>query len=189
MSELQRIETIMTEFLMLAKPKISSYEFVSLPSVLNETVELMQPQATLCDIKLSVKLADKGSVVYGDKNRLKQVFINMLKNAIEATTGGGEVTLSYNEGNGIQHIAIQDTGCGISQDRLERLNQPFYTTKENGTGLGLVVTYKIIEEHDGKIEVESELGEGTVFNLYFPAREAEDVDSTNNGNADWNFTN
>ncbi|KIL45862.1 histidine kinase [Jeotgalibacillus soli] len=185
LSELQRIETIMTEFLMLAKPKTVVFDLVSLPSIIRETIELMQPQASLGNIQMNTVDEGSSGLVYGESNRLKQVFINIIKNSIEAMQDGGEIIFTVSEQDGIQHIAIQDTGCGIEQKQLDRLNEPFYTTKENGTGLGLVVTFKIIEEHQGKVEVESKVGEGTCFHLYFPVRGADDIDETTGKESDW----
>ncbi|TDL35235.1 hypothetical protein E2R51_05810 [Jeotgalibacillus sp. S-D1] len=178
MSELQRIETIMTEFLMLAKPKSSAYENVSLPCILKETADLMQAQATLYDIELNVNCKNKGQTLYGDGNRLKQVLINLVKNAIEAISGGGIIALQYFADDLGQHILVKDSGCGISDEHLTKLNEPFYTTKENGTGLGLVVSFKIVEEHGGKIEVTSEMGKGSIFHLLFPTTGDEDRAST-----------
>lgn len=168
MSELQRIETIMTEFLMLAKPKTSEHQNIRIPFILKETADLMRAQATLYDIELIVQCVDKGEVLFGDANRIKQVFINLVKNAIEAISDGGKIVLSYQSDEYGQRVLIKDSGCGIANDHLKKLNEPFYTTKENGTGLGLVVSFKIIEEHGGKVEVDSEIGKGTVFKLIFP---------------------
>lgn len=180
MSELQRIETIMTEFLMLAKPKSSAYENVSLPCILKETADLMQAQATLYDIELIVHCKNADQTLYGDGNRLKQVFINLVKNAIEAISGGGIITLQYFTDDKGQHIMVKDSGCGISEEHLTKLNEPFYTTKENGTGLGLVVSFKIVEEHGGKIEVTSKMGKGSVFHLIFPTTGDENHASARN---------
>ncbi|WP_167578553.1 ATP-binding protein [Jeotgalibacillus proteolyticus] len=179
MSELQRIETIMTEFLMLAKPKASALEYISLPSIIKETADLMQAQATLYDIELTVECCDQGARLFGDANRLKQVFINLIKNSIEATSDGGKITLRYHSDSSAQHITVKDSGCGISEEQLEKINQPFYTTKENGTGLGLVVSLKIVEEHGGRVEVSSQKGLGTTFHLLFPNKEGEENVSEN----------
>ncbi|KIL47499.1 ATP-binding protein [Jeotgalibacillus campisalis] len=173
MSELQRIETIMTEFLMLAKPKVSSLQNVNLANIIRETADLMQAQATLYDIELSVLSSGKELELFGDRNRLKQVFINLVKNSIEAISDGGHISLYYHSDERAQYVTVKDSGCGIPADHLKKLNQPFYTTKENGTGLGLVVSFKIVEEHGGKIEVSSCKGEGSTFTVIFPFKKDE----------------
>ncbi|MDG5473076.1 ATP-binding protein [Jeotgalibacillus sp. ET6] len=176
MSELHRIETIMTEFLMLAKPKASSLKNVNLANIIRETADLMQAQATLYNIELSVKSSDQELELYGDANRLKQVFINLVKNGIEAISEGGQISLNYHTDKYAQYVTVKDSGCGIPEDHLKKLNQPFYTTKENGTGLGLVVSYKIVEEHGGRVEVKSWRGKGSVFTVIFPfAKDEENV--------------
>jgi len=167
-SELARIESIMTEFLMLAKPKTSALGDVSIPEIIKETAELMKAQATMYDIEIHASCADKGVFLYGDPNRLKQVLINLVKNSIEAISSGGIISISYEADEYGQSIKVSDSGCGIPSAHLEKLNEPFYTTKENGTGLSLVVTFKIVEEHGGTIVVESEIDKGTVFHLNFP---------------------
>ncbi|KIP20229.1 Sporulation kinase E [Anoxybacillus ayderensis] len=96
------------------------------------------------------------------------MFINILKNAIEVMPNGGTITVSVsNIEEGIR-IAIRDEGSGIPKEKIKKLGEPFYTTKERGTGLGLMVSYKIIEEHDGRIDVESEVGVGTTFYITLP---------------------
>jgi two-component system, sporulation sensor kinase E len=100
---------------------------------------------------------------------MKKVFINIIKNAIEVMPKGGYITVSLQacRDNKIK-VSIRDEGSGIPGHKIKKLGEPFYTTKERGTGLGLMVTYKIIEEHKGTIEVESKLGKGTVFHIYLP---------------------
>ncbi|MEH7745557.1 ATP-binding protein, partial [Neobacillus drentensis] len=103
---------------------------------------------------------------------LKQVFLNFIKNGIEAMPNGGELHVkTIIHDNNVQ-ISIQDTGVGISKEKLKKLGEPFYTTKKNGNGLGLMVSFKIIESHNGKVFVESELNKGTTFNILLPAKTA-----------------
>lgn len=167
-SELNRLEATMTEFLMLAKPKNSVMKKINLTRVLEETVQIMHPQAMLHDIELHFAMSDRESWTFGDANRLKQVFINLIKNAIEATPVKGHINISIQHKNNGLVASVRDYGCGIPKEKLKRLNEPFFTTKENGTGLGLPVSLKIIEEHRGAVEVISREDEGTEFNISLP---------------------
>ncbi|MBM7578293.1 ATP-binding protein [Jeotgalibacillus terrae] len=168
-SELKRVETIMTEFLMLAKPKKSVFSKINLKYVIQETIEIMKPQATLHDLEIMYETLDGECHVFGDANRLKQVFINLIKNAIEATPAKGNIQVGMSrKASGIM-VSVSDSGCGIPKGKLEKLKEPFFTTKENGTGLGLPVSLNIIAEHHGTVDVKSELNKGTIFDICLPA--------------------
>ena len=168
-SELRRIDTIITEFLVLAKPQAVKYKEKDINVILSETIELLNAESLLNNSLLSPKLSEKSLLTYCEPNQLKQVFINILKNAIESMDNGGTITISSEEyQDDYIKVTITDEGCGISESKLKKLGEPFYTTKERGTGLGLMVSYKIIEEHKGKIEVNSKVGIGTTFSIYFP---------------------
>ncbi|PSA92046.1 PAS domain-containing sensor histidine kinase [Bacillus atrophaeus] len=171
-SELKRIESIITEFLILAKPQAIMYEEKNVTDIMQDTMDLLHAQANLSNVQMHLDLIETIPPIYCEPNQLKQVFINILKNAIEVMPKGGNVYVKI-QPSGPDHILIslQDEGIGITEDKLKRLGEPFYTTKERGTGLGLMVSYKIIEEHQGKITVESEEGKGTVFHLTLPLRQ------------------
>lgn len=169
-SELNRIESIITEFLILAKPQAIQYKRKDMAMILKETVDLLQPQALLDNVEIDYMPGEPGQIVYGEPNQLKQVFINVLKNAIEVMPNGGTITVRTGcTPDGRIKISITDQGNGIPKDKLKKLGEPFYTTKERGTGLGLMVSYKIIEEHKGTVEVESEVGKGTTFSIFLPS--------------------
>ncbi|RSK26711.1 PAS domain-containing sensor histidine kinase [Bacillus sp. HMF5848] len=169
-SELTRIESIITQFLILAKPQAVKYELVDICELVETTLELMRPQAILQDTALKFESEEKLTKVYCEPNQIKQVFINIVKNAIEAMNKGGALTATVkkDEINKVQ-IIFTDEGPGIPEEKIKKLGEPFYTTKERGTGLGLMVSYKIIEEHDGVIDVYSVLNEGTTFTITLPA--------------------
>ena len=111
--------------------------------------------------------------IYGNAGKLQQVFLNLFLNAKDAMTGGGTLTVATSNGNGV-NVSVSDTGSGIAQENINRIYDPFFTTKNaprdgrRGTGLGLAVTYGIIQEHAGKIRVDSRVGSGTTFYLDFP---------------------
>ncbi|WP_042455899.1 ATP-binding protein [Neobacillus dielmonensis] len=170
-TELQRIDTIINEFLLLAKPQASKFQLKDVKQIMRETIDLLNAQAVLHNIQFITEYGEQLPLIYCESNQLKKVFINLIKNAIEGMPAGGKITVIINqqvEGNGQIHIAIQDEGMGIPKEQLKRLGEPFYTTKERGTGLGLMVSYKIIEEHKGSIWAESDEGQGTIFHIILP---------------------
>ncbi|MED4452480.1 PAS domain S-box protein [Metabacillus fastidiosus] len=168
-SELNRIESIITEFLVLAKPQVTKFLQKDICEIMKNTIDLLNAQANLLNVRLDLYYDNNLPAIYCEPNQLKQVFINILKNAIEVMPKGGNVTIDIKKKNSEEIIvSIADEGFGIPADKLKRLGEPFYTTKERGTGLGLMVSYKIIEEHFGKIKVESVEGEGTIFHLILP---------------------
>jgi two-component system, sporulation sensor kinase A len=107
-------------------------------------------------------------LVYGVENQLKQLFINLLKNAIESMDKDGEIHIKIGTRDDTVIIDLKDQGCGIPPERLKTLGEPFYTTKEKGTGLGLMVCFKIIEEHGGTIQFSSVEKEGTRVEIELP---------------------
>lgn len=170
-SELQRIDSIINEFLILSKPQAIKYVYTDLVKIMKETVDLLTAQAVLDDVQFTTHYDDALPELLCEPNQLKKVFINIIKNAIEVMPNGGYITISISQAAGERiHISIKDEGEGIPEDKLAKLGEPFFTTKEKGTGLGLMVSYKIIKEHGGTIEVESEVGHGTVFHIYLPIK-------------------
>ncbi|WP_404449500.1 PAS domain S-box protein [Sutcliffiella horikoshii] len=168
-SELKRIESIITEFLVLAKPQAISYQRKNVTVIMKETLDLLSAQASLENVQFTTSIEEGLPDIYCEPNQLKQVFINILKNAIEVMAKGGTVSVDLEKVEEEQVlISIKDEGTGIPEDKLKKLGEPFYTTKERGTGLGLMVSYKIVEEHNGTIEVSSELGKGTTFHIRLP---------------------
>ncbi len=169
-SELKRIETIITEFLVLAKPQAVKFEKKNLAAVVKETIDLLNAQALLENIQFELSVSPQLPMVYCEPNQIKQVLINVIKNAIEVTSNGGRIFVEvYSTEPHYVTVSVRDQGDGMPEERIKRLGEPFYTTKEKGTGLGLMVSYKIIEEHKGRIEVESKIGEGTAFRVILPA--------------------
>lgn len=172
LQELKRINTIVNDFMFIAKPKENmEIRNVNIHSLVSYVIEFMKPQAILKDIQI-VELTDSDLTFTTrcDPNQLTQVLINVIQNAIEATSGRQQkivVSLkNVNENDFL--IEIADQGDGISQERQKRLFEPFYTTKEKGTGLGLMMCKRIIENHDGSIEVNSQPGKGTTIRIILP---------------------
>ncbi|SIQ88750.1 two-component system, chemotaxis family, CheB/CheR fusion protein [Paenibacillus sp. RU4T] len=160
--ELERIEQIVSELLVLSKPQAVDFHPVALGAVLRDVVMLIEAQAIMNNVQLELEVPDSDMLVQGVDNQLKQVFINLIKNSIEAMGSGGviQVKASVGEDN-MAWTRIIDQGSGIPPEKLAKLGEPFFSTKAKGTGLGLVMTYKIVENHHGKMYYESELGKGT----------------------------
>ena len=169
MSELSRIELIITEMLVLAKPQMVRYQSKSIESILNGVVTLLETQAHLSNIQIRLVAERDLPLVLCEENQLKQAFINLIKNAMEAMPDGGPIDIFLRaEGARQIRIVLQDRGSGIPEDVLARLGEPFYTTKEKGTGLGMMITYKILEDHHGYLLIESKVGEVTVVTVTLP---------------------
>ncbi|WP_052947726.1 EAL domain-containing protein [Aneurinibacillus tyrosinisolvens] len=171
LSELERINSIVSEFLLLAKPQVVDFKKKSVISILQDITALLQSEANKHNVQLVTEFTTQIPLINCEENQLKQVFINVLKNAIEATPGGGSVAVKvkFREEDNKVIIHIIDEGCGIPEKRLTRLGEPFYTTKEKGTGLGLTISYKIIENHGGTIGIKSQVDEGTEVHIVLPA--------------------
>ncbi|BBH22759.1 hypothetical protein Back11_41040 [Paenibacillus baekrokdamisoli] len=170
-SELNRIESIVSELLMLSKPQIYDLAHKDIRGIIKDTVTLLDTEAILHNIEIESTISEEPLWVRGVENQLKQVFINVLKNAIEAMNDGGRIQMACMlEGDRII-VRIEDYGPGIPEEQLSKIGQPFYTTKEKGTGLGLMVSYKIVDNHHGSIHVHSRVDIGTTFEIILPYSE------------------
>ncbi|MCA1039395.1 PAS domain S-box protein [Bacillus infantis] len=173
-SELDRINLIVGEFLVLAKPAAAVYKVCDLKKLIQELVILIQPQCLIHNVQIITGLELEESEIWCEENQLKQVFINMIKNSAEAMPDGGTITIkAADRKDGHVAVMIKDEGTGIPPDRINTLGEPFYTTKEKGTGLGLMTSFKIIENHSGLVKVSSEVNKGTVFEIILPKTQVE----------------
>lgn len=172
LSELERIDMITGEFLLLAKPQAARYEKRDVRLLLQSVIALLEMQANMLKVRIHKKFDERLPVTCCEENQLKQVFLNVIKNAIESMPDGGEVTIEALLRDE-DHICvrIKDQGCGIPPERLQQLGEPFYTTKEKGTGLGLMISYKIVKEHRGWMQYHSEPGQGTTAEIFLPVCE------------------
>ncbi|EXX87821.1 histidine kinase [Paenibacillus darwinianus] len=166
--ELNRIEQILSELLVLSKPQTVQFVRKRLSALVDQVVSLMQPLAILKNVEINVQPMSEMIFVYCDDNQIKQILLNLMKNGIESMPQGGWLTIAMEADSDQVAIIITDTGVGIPEHKLPRLGEPFFTTKENGTGLGLMVSYKLIENHNGRIHVQSRLHEGTTFTVTLP---------------------
>lgn len=167
--ELRSAERVIQDYLTFAKPSIEMSKEINVKSELRQIINLLQPLANKNSVEIVTDFSIIGFIT-GDPQAFRQCFVNVMKNAIEAMPNGGYLTVSTEYNQNYVTIIVSDTGSGMSKEQLERLGEPFYSTKgKNGTGLGMMVVYSIVRAMDGTAQVESELGVGTTFYFEFPA--------------------
>ncbi|MFL6556760.1 MAG: ATP-binding protein, partial [Bacillus sp. (in: firmicutes)] len=170
LSELDRIETITSQLLSLGKPQAVQLNRTNVLELIEGTLELLAPEAMMSNIQFKLRFEESAYFITCEKNQLKQVFLNILKNAMEAMKEGGEIDITLRKGPEDECIiSVQDQGCGIPEELLPRLGEPFYTLKERGTGLGLMISNKIIKQHNGSITFNSNGKEGTLVEIKLPS--------------------
>lgn len=170
-AEFERLELMLEDFLYLSKPKKILQTHFSLIEVAQQTIDLMHKQAMQQNIKIELQYNRFGNfTIFGNASRFKQLMINVIKNAIECMGSGGTIKIFFKltVKNEIEFV-IQDQGSGMSEETLANLFAAFFTTKTEGSGLGLPLVKKIIEEHHGSVTVKSELGIGTQFTFVLPS--------------------
>ncbi|WLD93289.1 ATP-binding protein [Alkalihalobacillus sp. AL-G] len=166
--ELDRAQTIINEYLALSKPQKSPFEKLDFTKVINDSIKVISTYATINNIEIATTIEDSLKVK-GYKNEIQQVLINLMKNGVEAMEGSGTLEVIAEQKSNYIEIKIRDTGSGITKQQLKQLGTPYYSTKDKGTGLGLMVSFEIIKRMAGKIGIESEVGEGTTFTILLPA--------------------
>ncbi|WP_053366614.1 ATP-binding protein [Bacillus sp. FJAT-27245] len=170
LSELDRINSIVSEFLLLAKPTATVFREGNLVQILQDVVTLINTQTAMNNVQITTAVGPNIPPIICEENQLKQVFINLLKNSIEAMPDGGNIYISIQKSKPEEvSVKIVDEGVGIPEERMKTIGEPFYTTKEKGTGLGLMTCFKIIESHNGKLIFSSEVGIGTSIVIVLPA--------------------
>ena len=169
--EIHRLDYIITQFLHAIRPAPLQPRPASLNDVAQKTLALLQPELDNRGIAVKSKLARQLSQAQIDPTQIQQVLVNLIKNAMQAMTSGGTLTLQTSEGAEGVRVSVGDTGGGIPQEQINRIFEPFYTTKKKGTGLGLMIVQRIVRAHGGRIELESHVGQGTTFRIWLPLQE------------------
>jgi len=169
-----RASEIVNNLLNFSRTAASEFTDVDLNKVIQETLALLEHQFKTAKVTVKQELTPELPAIHGNVGKLQQVFLNLFLNAKDAMPGGGTLSVVTQNGYGV-NVVVRDSGSGIAQEHIRRIYDPFFTTKTSpregqgrGTGLGLAVTYGIIQEHAGKIQVESKPGRGTTFFLEFP---------------------
>lgn len=168
-AEIDRMNLIVSELLILGKQQAVHFQMKGLKDMLKHVSTLMETQAVLNDITITPHFDESNDYpLICEPNQIKQVFINIIKNAIESMPNGGKVNIEVLHDQNNVKVAVIDQGIGMERERIEHLGEPFYSTKEKGTGLGLMISYKIIERHHGKITIDSKKGKGTTVTVTLP---------------------
>ena len=173
-SEVIRCKHLIQDLIVFSRTTKRAKEKVNLNEIVEEVVDLVQYQARLADIRI-IKDLETDVTIFGDKDGLQKVITNLIINAEDAITDGGEITVRVWKNDKNAFLFVQDTGSGISEETLARIFEPFFTTKDvgKGTGLGLSLIHGIVEDHNGDINVDTEVGKGTCFMISFPFNPSE----------------
>jgi PAS domain S-box-containing protein len=166
--EIRRLDRVISGFLKFTRPEDLQLTSVTLPELLEEVVQLVSVEAEGSGIAIEADVSSAVPPVYGDRELLQQVFVNLMRNAIEAMPGGGQLHLSARPVEESIEIVVSDTGVGIDPELLDKIFDLYVTTKSRGSGIGLSVVYRIVQLHGGEITVESRKGEGARFLVRLP---------------------
>jgi signal transduction histidine kinase len=171
--EVERLNDIVIDFLFAVRPMSLELCEGNLNALISGLGEFIQAELEQSNIRLLLELDDKLPPVLFDERYMKQVLLNLIKNAQAAMPKGGLLTIATLGSDSEVRISVCDTGTGISQENLKKIFEPYFTTKGNGTGLGLTLVYKIVREHQGEMSVDSREGEGTDFEIILPVYQKE----------------
>ncbi|WP_242392300.1 sensor histidine kinase [Anaeromyxobacter oryzisoli] len=171
--EVDRLNGVAEEYLRFARLPRPTFGCQDLNEIVGSLLDFLAPELEAARVGLERSLAPELPAIRGDENQLRAVFLNLLRNSREAMPGGGTVRVATRADGGAVEVTVRDTGGGIPPGDLTRIFEPFYSTKERGTGLGLAFTQQVVEEHGGSIRCESAVGEGTTFTVRLPAAREE----------------
>lgn len=169
--EIARLDAIINQFLRAVRPSTPNLERSSVNDIISETLKMMEREISDRDILVERELSDAVPKTLVDRAQLKQAFYNVIKNALQAMQSGGILRVRTEPSDGHVAISFIDTGRGISAEQVGRIFEPYYTTKKGGSGLGLMIVQRIVREHGGTIEIESDTGRGTTFRIKLPVVE------------------
>jgi two-component system, sporulation sensor kinase B len=169
LQELDRATEVINDYLTFAKPAPDQEEKINVSAEIQQVVNILIPLAHMNGVQVNLSLMeDEAFYVKGDRKKFQQCLINIIKNGIESIPNNGELQIRSKCARSVFQIDIQDQGRGMTKEQISRLGEPYFTTKEKGTGLGLMVSYSIIRGMNGTIHVESEQGKGTCFSIKLP---------------------
>jgi len=181
--EIDRINHLITSLLNFAKPRAPKYEKTDLSEVLDRALELVNKTALENNIKINININCKNITAFVDKAQIEQIFLNIIKNAMNAIDKEGKININFNnyfeESGYFVEIEFQDDGCGIQPQDFNKIFNPFFTTRPQGAGLGLSVVYELVKSNQGEINIQSIVSEGTNVKLKFPTNGGEDNELQN----------
>jgi PAS domain S-box-containing protein len=169
--EITRLDRIVNQFLRAVRPTKPDLLRASVNEIIGETLALLEREIADRDILVELELAEDLPKTLVDRGQLKQAFYNIIKNAVQAMRSGGILRIRTEASDNQVAISFIDTGHGISAEQIGRIFEPYYTTKHEGSGLGLIIVQRIVREHGGTIEIESDVGCGTTFRVKLPVSE------------------
>ncbi len=169
--EVNRLDYIVTQFLQAIRPGKPKLKKNSLNDTVEETIELLRPEFDNRGQAIKLAFAKSLPLAVFDAAQIKQSLINLMKNSMHAMSTGGELVIKTGEAGGGVWVSLTDTGGGIPQEQIKRIFEPYYTTKEKGSGLGLMIVQRIVRDHDGRLELMSHGGKGTTFRIWLPQEE------------------
>lgn len=170
-NEVSRLDAIVTQFLRAVRPSKPQLELGSVNDVVREAVEFLHQEIEDRDILVETELSNSVPQIPFDRSQLKQAFYNIIKNAVQAMGNGGILHVGTEVTSDHVVVSFRDTGGGISETDMSKLFQPYFTTKAKGTGLGLMIVQRIVRDHGGEIEIESDVGRGTTVRILLPLQE------------------
>ncbi len=173
--EIGHINGILSDFLTLAKSPASKFAVIDLGQLIRDVCSMMYGEALLSKIAITARLPEKPLLICGSGDKIREVLINLFRNAFQAMPAGGPIAVAAAAGDDAVELTVADTGSGMPPAVMAEIFKPFYTTKETGTGLGLAICRRIMHEHRGEITVSSEEGRGTTFTLTFPQPSCDDT--------------
>ena len=182
--EVERLNGIVVDFLFAVRPMDVNLKDKCIENLINESLELVKPELEEEGIDLEISIEEDIPMLQIDDKLMKQAFLNIIKNAINAMPDGGHLTISLFRENENVVLVITDDGEGIEKEIQEKIFEPYFTTKDFGSGLGLTLVYKIIKEHDGEIQLKSKVGIGTSFIIKLPVPQKEKYLISWKGNSD-----
>ncbi|MDQ8204562.1 ATP-binding protein [Pelagicoccus sp. SDUM812003] len=168
--EVERLDGIIKNFLEAIRPQKPDFQVLNLHSILEEVLQFVGSELNDRGIAVEVEVESAPPIVRADKNQMKQVFFNLIKNAMEAMKPGGCLRVKTRDDEERIYLQFGDSGTGIKQSELSRVFEPYHTTKKGGSGLGLMIVQRIMREHGGLVGIDSQEGVGTVVTLEFPKR-------------------
>ena len=171
-SEVDRLNNLVSELLQFGSPRELNFNRINIDGLRDKIVTLLEKEFLKKGLSFSFH-KEEGTVLHGDSDLLLQVILNLLKNSINATPAGGKISLDLYQLDKSCRIRIKDSGKGMTEEVQNKMFDPFFTNKKDGTGLGLAVCHRIVEEHQGHLEVTSEIGVGTSIIIVLPLEDRD----------------
>ena len=169
-SEVERLDAIINQFLHALRPGKPVFEPLDLKSLVLDSLNFMRQEITKRKIQIEFYWGENVPQINGDANQMKQAFYNLVRNAMQAMPSGGKLTIRCSADDAFVMLSVSDSGCGINPENMQKIFKPFFTTKDSGTGLGLMIVERIVREHGGSLAVDSKENNGTTFTISLPRR-------------------